>query len=63
MKTEIKFQLETPEDETRLELMLRADDLKFALTEILKLIKLSDVYEPSCKIVKNLELEHLLQRF
>jgi len=65
LKTEIKFQIETLDDEMRLQNILRADDLCFALKEILTLV---DTYRLSAelrvevgKVIDKLDLRHVVQ--
>lgn len=65
MKTLLQFETETPEDTMRVENILRADELCFALKEILNLVdtyRLSTELREECKkVIQKLGLEPLLR--
>lgn len=65
MKITLKLEALTVEDEMKVELALRAQDLQMALKEIVALVKIStgtskETIQGMMNIVENLELKHLI---
>lgn len=64
MKITLTLQADTLDDEMRVELALRAQDLQMALREVMKMVASNppgkSLHEFCMNVIENLELKHLL---